>query len=151
MVLSPDEAAEIYEIRAMLESLVIRRFTEIASREQVATLEAIFAKVRLAAADNAVELIVTLMREFNAHVVAVARHSVAGDLLLQLDARISWLRIKAMATPGRLDSSLEEISIVLDHLRHRRPDLAAKAIHDSVMNAREAALRQLSVGSPPDT
>jgi DNA-binding GntR family transcriptional regulator len=151
MVLSLDEAAEIYQIRAMLESLVIRRFTEIASREEVATLEAIFAKVRLAAADNAVELIVTLMREFNAHIVSVARHSVAGDLLLQLDARISWLRIKAMAVPGRLDSSLEEISIALDHVRHRSPDLAAKAIHGSVMNAREAALRQLSVGGTPET
>ena len=151
MVLSLDEAAEIYEIRAMLESLVIRRFTEIASREDVATLDAIFAKVRLAAADNAVELIVTLMREFNAHIIAVARYGVAGDLLLQLDARISWLRIKAMATPGRLDSSLEEVSIVLDHVRHRSPDLAAEAIHNSVMNAREAALRQLSAGGTPET
>ena len=55
MVLSLDEAAEIYEIRAMLESLVIRRFTEIASGEEVATLEAIFTKVRLAAADNAID------------------------------------------------------------------------------------------------
>ena len=150
MVLSLDEAAEIYEIRAMLESLVIRRFTELASSEEVSALEAIFAKVRLAAAEKAVELIVTLMRDFNAHAIAVARYSVAGDLLLQLDARISWLRIKAMAMPGRLDSSLEEISVVLDHVRHRSPDLAAKAIHDSVMNAREAALRQLSVGSMPE-
>jgi DNA-binding GntR family transcriptional regulator len=147
MVLSLDEAAEIYQIRAMLESLVIRRFTEIASGEEIATLEAIFAKVRTAAAEKAVELIVTLMREFNAHIIAVARHSVAGDLLLQLDARISWLRIKAMAMPGRLDSSLEEMSVVLEHVRHRSPDLAAKAIHDSVMNAREAALGQLSAGS----
>jgi DNA-binding GntR family transcriptional regulator len=116
----------------------------------MAPLEAIFAKVRLAAAQKAVELIVTLMRDFNAHAIAVARYCVARDLLLQLDARISWLRIKAMAMPGGLDPSLEEIDIVLDHVRHRNPDLAAKAMHDSVMNAREAALRQLSVGSVPE-
>jgi DNA-binding GntR family transcriptional regulator len=149
MVLSLEEAGEIYEIRAMLESLVIRRFTELASAEEVATLEAIFAKVRLAAAENAVELIVTLMREFNAHIIAVVRYGVAGDLLLQLDARISWLRVKAMAMPGRLDSSLAEIGIVLGHVRNRSPDLAAKAIHDSVMNAREAALCQLATSSMP--
>lgn len=149
MVLSLEEAGEIYEIRAMLESLVVRRFTELASAEEVATLEAIFAKVRMAAAENAVELIVTLMRSFNAHAIAVARQSVAGDLLLQLDARISWLRVKAMAMPGRLESSLKEIDIVLGHVRDRNPDLAAKAIHDSVMNAREAALRQLATGSMP--
>jgi DNA-binding GntR family transcriptional regulator len=149
MVLSVDEAGEIYEIRAMLESLVIRRFTELASAEEIATLDAIFAKVRQAATENAIELIVTLMRDFNAHAIAVARHSVAGTLLLQLDARISWLRVKAMAMPGRLDSSLEEISTVLGHVRSRSPDLAAKAIYDSVMNAREAALRQLADGSMP--
>jgi DNA-binding GntR family transcriptional regulator len=151
MLLSLEEAGEIYEIRAMLESLVIRRFTELASAEEVATLEAIFAEVRLAAAERAVELIVTLMRGFNAHAIAVARHGVAGDLLLQLDARISWLRVKAMAMPGRLDSSLEEMGIVLGHVRNRSPDLAAKAIHDSVMNARAAALRQLATGSLPGT
>jgi DNA-binding GntR family transcriptional regulator len=149
MVLSVDEAGEIYEIRAMLESLVVRRFTELASAEEIATLDAIFAKVRQAATENAIELIVTLMRDFNAHAIAVARHSVAGTLLLQLDARISWLRVKAMAMPGRLDSSLEEISTVLGHVRSRSPDLAAKAIYDSVMNAREAALRQLADGSMP--
>ena len=52
-----------------------------------------------------------------------------------------------MAMPGRLDSSLAEIGIVLGHVRNRSPDVAAKAIHDSVMNAREAALRQLPTGS----
>ena len=149
MVLSVEEAGEIYEIRAMLESLVIRRFTELASADEIATLESIFAKVRLAAAEAAIPSIVTLMRNFNAHAIAVAHHSVAGDLLMQLDARISWLRVKAMAMPGRLDSSLDEIATVLRHVRDRRPDRAAKAIHQSVMNAREAALLQLAADSKP--
>jgi DNA-binding GntR family transcriptional regulator len=149
MVLSVEEAGEIYEIRAMLESLVIRRFTELASADEIATLESIFAKVRLAAAEAAIPSIVTLMRNFNAHAIAVAHHSVAGDLLMQLDARISWLRVKAMAMPGRLDSSLDEIATVLRHVRDRRPDRAAKAIHQSVMNAREAALLQLAANSKP--
>jgi DNA-binding GntR family transcriptional regulator len=149
MVLSVEEAGEIYEIRAMLESLVIRRFTELASADEIATLESIFAKVRVAAAEGAIQSIVTLMRNFNAHAIAVARRSVAGDLLMQLDARISWLRVKAMAMPGRLDSSLDEIAAVLRHVRDRKPDRAAEAIHQSVMNAREAALLQLAADSMP--
>ncbi len=72
------------------------------------------------------------------------RHGVAGDLLMQLDARIGWLRVKAMAMPGRLYCSLEEISTALRHVRDRSADRAAKAIHQSVMNAREAALLQLA-------
>ena len=149
MVLSVEDASEIYEIRAMLESLVIRRFTEFASAEEIETLEAIFASVRAAAAERAINRIVSLMREFNAHVIAAARRDVAGDLLLQLDARISWLRVKAMAMPGRLDASLDEIAAVLGHIRNRHADLAGRAIHDSVLNAREAALRQLAADNAP--
>jgi DNA-binding GntR family transcriptional regulator len=151
MVLSLEEAGEIYEIRAMLESLVIRRFTELASDDEIATLESIFARVRQAAAETAIQAIVSLMRDFNAHAIAVARHGVAGDLLMQLDARISWLRVKAMAVPGRLDSSLDEMSIVLRHVRDRSPDRAAKAIRQSVMNARQAALLQLASDNMPGT
>jgi DNA-binding GntR family transcriptional regulator len=151
MVLGVAEAGEIYEIRAMLESLVIRRFTELATDAEIAALEAIFIKVRAAAADQAVERIVALMRDFNAHAITVARHSVAGDLLMQLDARISWLRVKAMAMPGRLDASLDEIAVVLGHVRAGDAERAAKAIHASVMNAREAALKQLTASDQPTT
>ncbi len=143
MVLNTEEASEIYEIRAMLESLVIRRFTELATMQEIETLEGIFAGVREAAAEKAVKRIVTLMHEFNAYAIAVARHSVAGDLLLQLDARISWLRVKAMAVSGRLEASLDEIAIVLSHIRQRDAGKAAKAIHASVLNARSAALQEL--------
>jgi GntR family transcriptional regulator, trigonelline degradation regulator len=151
MVLSLEEAGEIYEIRAMLEGLVIRRFTELASDDEIATLESIFARVRQAAAETAIQAIVSLMRDFNAHAIAVARHGVAGDLLMQLDARISWLRVKAMAVPGRLESSLDEMSTVLRHVRDRSPDRAATAIRQSVMNAREAALLQLAADNTPCT
>ena len=48
--------------------------------------------IELGPSFHAIERIVSLMREFNAHAVAVARQSVTGDLLMQLDARISWLR-----------------------------------------------------------
>ena len=70
---------------------------------------------------------------------------------MQLDARISWLRVKAMAVPGRLDSSLVEMSTVLRHVRDRSPERAAKAIRQSVTNAREAALLQLAADNMPGT
>ena len=148
VILTPKAAGEIYEIRAMLEGLLIRRFTEVATDAEVATLGAIFDEVKRAAAEEAVPEIVTLMLRFNDYLVAVARHEIARDLLNQLNARINWLRVRAMAKPGRLGASIVEISAVLDAVKRRDAEEAARNIMVSVSNARDAAIEQLVGGEP---
>lgn len=49
VVPSPQEALELYELRAVLEALAVRRFTEVASDEQVAELRAAFEQLAEAA------------------------------------------------------------------------------------------------------
>ena len=148
VILTPKQAGEIYEIRAMLEGLLIRRFTEVATDAEVATLGAIFDEVKRAAAAEAVPEIVALMHRFNDHLVGVARHGIAHDMLNQLNARISWLRVRAMAKPGRLGASIVEISAVLDAVKRRDAEEAARSIMISVSNARHAAIEQLVGGEP---
>lgn len=147
--LTPEQAAEIYEIRAMLESLVIRRFTEKAGAADIAALEAIFVEVKRAAAGEAVTEIVALMHRFNDLLLAVAGHTIARDMLSHLDARISWLRVKAMAVPGRLQTSIDEISAVLDAMKKGDAKEAAALIERSVFNARDAAMEQISSSVDP--
>ena len=102
MALSRKDATEIYEVRALLEALLIERFAEVASDDEIARLAQIFEGVKAAAARDDVAGIVALMLRFNGHLVAVVRHEVARDLLDQLNARINLLRVKAMAKPGRI-------------------------------------------------
>lgn len=147
MALSPKDAAEIYEIRALLEALLVERFTEVASEGEIAGLERIFDEVREAAAREDVPWIVALMLRFNDHLVGVVRHEVARDLLAQLNARINFLRIKAMAKPGRIAASIKEIGAILDAVRQRDAGRAAQLMKASVGNARDAALEQLSWAS----
>lgn len=149
VTLMPEHAAEIYEIRAMLESLVIRRFTEKAGAADITALEAIFAEVKQAAANEAVTEIVALMHRFNDLLLTVAGHTTARDMLSHLDARISWLRVKAMAVPGRLRTSIDEISAVLDAVRKGDAEEAAARIERSVFNARDAAMEQISSSADP--
>jgi DNA-binding GntR family transcriptional regulator len=148
MALTRKDAAEIYEIRAMLEALLIERFTEIASDEDIAGLSRIFEDVKAAAAKGAVSDIVALMLRFNDHLVSVVRHEVARDLLSQLNARINFLRVKAMAKPGRISTSIGEISAIMDAVRQRNGARAARLIKASVLQARDAALEQLSGPAP---
>ena len=143
LALSRKDAAEIYEVRAMLEALLIERFTEVATEEDIAGLARIFEEVRGAARRGAVPDIVALMLHFNDHLVGVVQHEVARDLLSQLNARINYLRVMAMAKPGRIATSIEEISAILDAVRRRDGEQAGRLIKASVGHARDAALEQL--------
>lgn len=147
--LTAQEAREIYDIRAMLEGLIIRRFTERAGAPDIAALEAIFSEVRQAAAEKAVARIVLLMQGFNALLLAVAGHAAARDMLAHLDARINWLRVRAMAAPGRLVSSIDEMSAVIDAVKNGDGAKAASLIQQSTLNACHAALEQISASTPP--
>ena len=141
--LTRKQASEIYEVRTLFESVLIRRFTTMASDSQIADLRAIFETVREAAARNAVEEIVGLMRRFNEHLVRVVDHELIEDLLGQLNARVNWLRMKAMAQPGRLAASITELSAILEAIEQRDAEKAAVAMMQSSANARDAALDQL--------
>ncbi|MCO4319171.1 GntR family transcriptional regulator [Phyllobacterium sp. 21LDTY02-6] len=141
--LTRKQAAEIYEVRALFESLLIRRFTDIASDAEIAELRTIFEAVREAATKNSINEIVALMRRLNEHLVHVVDHELIEDLLGQLNARINWLRVKAMTQPGRLETSISELSAILEAIEQRDAERAALAMAQSSANARNAALEQL--------
>jgi GntR family transcriptional regulator, trigonelline degradation regulator len=142
-ILSRKQAAEIYEIRGMIESLLIRLFTTRASDADIGALQEIFAQVKAAAADSAPKRIVALMLRFNEHLMAVAKHDIACEILGGLNARISWLRLRAMSKPGRTETSLDELGAVLDAVVRREPEQAAHLMRTSADNACAAALDQL--------
>jgi len=142
--LTRKQAAEIYEIRGLFETLLIRRFTELASDRDIAALQAIFEDVKRVAAKRDLVQIISLMRRFNEHVMAVVRHDIARDVLSQLNARINWLRVKAMAQPGRLAASVGEVTAILDAVERRDGEAAAQHMAAYIGNARDAALEQLA-------
>jgi DNA-binding GntR family transcriptional regulator len=141
--LGREEAREIYEVRALLEGLLFRRFTMLAAADDKAVLRSFLKDLGKAAARGAIDDILALTRRLNMHLVTVARHKTAHDLLEHLDARISLLRVRAMAKPGRLAESIEELEGVVAAVERADPEGAALAISASVMKACDAALEQL--------
>jgi len=142
--LSRKQAREIYEIRGMIESLLVRRFTERATDADIEALRAIIAQVKAAAAEVVPKRIVGLMQRFNEHLMAVVQHDIAREILEGINARISWLRLRALSKPGRTETSMGELSDILDAVEHRDPERAARFMRICVDNACEAALEQLS-------
>lgn len=137
------QVAEIYEVRALLEAALVRRFTEVASGTDIAGLRRIYKELRVARRAKDVPAIVRLSGAFIDHMMKVVDHELISDIHQQLVARISVLRVVAISMPGRLDESARELAVVMDAIERRDADLAAESLTVYVRNAGEAALKRL--------
>jgi GntR family transcriptional regulator, trigonelline degradation regulator len=137
------QVAEIYEVRALLEAALVRRFTQKASAEDIAALRHIYEDLRVVRETENVAGIVDLTRRFTDHMMKVVDHELIGDIHQKLIARISVLRVLAISLPGRLEESARELAIVMDAIERRDADLAATSLTAYVLNASDAALQRL--------
>lgn len=140
--LTRKQVAEIYEVRALLESAAVRLFTANASDEEIATLCGIYDALRTTRRDKNVADIVKLTNAFISHVLFAVGNDLMLDLHGKLLARISLLRGMAISFPGRLDESAIELEQVMKAIRARDPLAASDRFSTYVLNAGKAALRR---------
>lgn len=139
------QVAEIYEVRALLEAALVRRFALEASTEDIAALRRIYEDLRIAREAADVPAIVVLTRRFTEHMMQVIDHELISDIHQKLIARISVLRVLAIAEPGRLQQSARELAVVMDAIERRDADKAAQSLTAYVLNAADAALKRIDV------
>jgi DNA-binding GntR family transcriptional regulator len=89
---SPDEARQIYEVRAALEPAMARLFIARATDEQVAALGAAVARAQAAARAQDGPAYVEAFRAFYDVLLAGSGNAVARRILETLEARITFLR-----------------------------------------------------------
>lgn len=136
------QVAEIYEVRALLEAAIVRRFAEKARDAEIAALRDIYENLRRARTAEDVPRIVALTKRFTEYMIDAVDHELIGDMLHKLIARISVVRVLAIAVPGRLEESGRELAIVMDAIERRDGEGAARGLTTYVGNAAEAALRR---------
>lgn len=136
------QIAEIYEVRAMLEAALVRRFAEKATDAEIAALRRIYENLRRARSAEDVPRIVALTKRFTEHMIDVVDQELIGDMLRKLIARISVVRVLAIAVPGRLEESGRELAIVMDAIERRQGERAAQSLTTYVLNAADAALKR---------
>jgi DNA-binding GntR family transcriptional regulator len=138
--LTRKQVAEIYEVRAMLEATLVRRFTQAARDADIAELRGIYDEISRARQAEDVAGIVATTRRFTEHMMKVVGHELIGDILQKLFARI---RVLAISVPGRLEQSGRELAAVMDAIERRNAELAAESLTRYVRNAGDAALAWL--------
>jgi DNA-binding GntR family transcriptional regulator len=145
--LTRKQVDEIYEVRALLEAALVRRFTAEASAANIAELRGIYEQLRVVRDQGDVAAIVNTTRKFSEYMMSVVNHELIDDILQKLTARISLARVFAISIPGRLQKSARELSDVMDAIERRDAEGAAKTLMIYIHNAGEAALQHLDASS----
>ncbi len=136
-----EEAAELYEVRAALESLAARRFVEHASGSQVEALRAAFAEVErvMSAGDDADTLAMLKAKDlFYDVLLKGSGNRSIHSILSGLTARVSVLRATSMSQPGRAGESVGEIRAIVEAVERGDADAAARACEHHVEMAAKA-------------
>ena len=109
-----EEAVEILEARAALESLAAGHAAERRSDEEVEELRAIVAEMR--ALHAAGELLAMSERNAAMHrrILEISRHAVARDICARLNSQIVRFQFRTVLAPGRSTRSLEEHTAIID-------------------------------------
>ena len=128
-------AAQIYEIRGLLESTAAHDAAEKASPETLERMRLALGRIAAAyAADDHHAVILSTAEFYEAMFAAGGKH-VAWDVVKRLNSRISWLRAMTIASPGRAVTGLEQIEKIFRAIAQRQPEAAAAASREHIQKA----------------
>jgi DNA-binding GntR family transcriptional regulator len=141
---SLEDAEDLYEVRASLESLVVRRFIDRGTDEDVARLVATVDRMarRLDEPPTIIGFL-KLKDEFYEVLLAGARSSSLTQLLGSIQARVRLLRVTSLSTTDRLPDVVREMREIVDAIAARNPDRAARLMAEHIHMASRLALSAL--------
>jgi DNA-binding GntR family transcriptional regulator len=127
-IVSPDEARQIYEVRAALEPAMARLFVERATNEQIASLGLAVDRAEAAARARDGPEYVEAFRGFYAVLLDGSGNAIARRILETLEARITWLRhlTTQRAPRSRQLRTTALLRGIFNAVRKRAPEIAAR-------------------------
>lgn len=141
---TPQEAIELYELRATLEALAVRRFVEHASDAQVAELRGTLRELECAVGDDAGAIAMLRAKDrFYDVLLRGCGNRAVHSTLSSLQAKISLLRATSMSQPNRPAQTLEEIRAIVEAIESRHTEAAVRACNYHVEQAQRVGLEAL--------
>ena len=149
---SPKEAAEVYEVRALLEGAAAKECAQNATEEHLRALRDAFAALeRSVAAGEEPRLMLDAKNRLYQVVFDGSDNPTIRGILESLQARIAVLRATTLAAPDRPDQSVAEIRAIVEAIERRDPDAAADAASFHVRQAATTLFSRLeSTGEGSD-
>lgn len=142
-VLTEEEAADIYEMRASLEVLATQRFIERVTPAQVTELRKAFnGFVEAAEGGNLDQL--RAKDAFYKVLFEGAASEPLTQVLTMLQSRVRLLRWTSLSAPGRARETVEELRTLMEAIEAKDTDAAAEACARHVRNAARTALARMA-------
>lgn len=141
--ISIKQAQDIYEVRAVMEGLAARLFTQRASEVQVAAL------------GHSIEMIGEVYRNYNTEsflqskalfysaLLSGADNEAVANALRSIHVRVSQLRVYSLQSPNRSDASYRELQALLACVKAGDDQGAEQACMLHVRNAASAAISMM--------
>jgi DNA-binding GntR family transcriptional regulator len=125
---SPEQAEEIYEVRAALEGLAARRFVKYATEEHRAELRRALVEVERVTIDGGdIHAMLKAKDRFYDALLTGSCNETVRSVLSALQARVTALRATSLSRPGRPPHAAAEIRAIVEALEARDADTAAEA------------------------
>jgi DNA-binding GntR family transcriptional regulator len=128
----PSKAAQVYEIRALLEAEAARACALRANKKDIALLRRAIDLIEEAFAKKDPRDVLKATTDFYEILFASADKSVAWDIVQSLNARINYLRAITISTPGRNKAAIDEMRRILEAIERGDGDAAYAASIDHV-------------------
>lgn len=139
-----DEARDLYEVRAALESLIVQRFVEEATDEQVERLgQAV--EIFASSVDGGDDVLDVLRAKgaFYDVLLEGAGSSVYRELVERLQARVHVLRATSLSAEGRAATTVDELRSIAGAVRRRDASSASSLTAAHIRAAAATALGTL--------
>jgi len=139
---SLENVMDYYEVRAQIEALLVRRFTERATEEELDELvDTVTHLQSVTSSTSNVNEVLRAKDEFYKVLFAGARSEAMQQVLDSIHDRVQYLRSLSVAVPGRSEQMIAEMHDIAQTAHRREADKAAELMTIHVQNAAATALK----------
>lgn len=138
-----EDAEDLYEVRAALESLVVRRFIDRASDAEAALLAETVGRMAEQLESEVILDFLKAKDEFYDVLLDGAKSASLTQILGSIQARVRLLRVTSLSTDDRLPRVVQEMREITDAISARNPDRAARLMAEHIHMASRLALQTL--------
>jgi DNA-binding GntR family transcriptional regulator len=141
-----DDARQIYDIRAALESTAVADCARLADAAIKERLADVLNELDQTSKKNSPPSILDVTTEFYKLIFEAAGHNIAWEIVSRLNSRISRLRVMTLSTTNRTVSGPARIREIFSAIERNDPDAAASACRAHVAEA--AAIARKLIANP---
>lgn len=146
-----DDARQIYEIRAALESTAVADCARVADAAVKAKLRTALDELDRTSKQNSPPGILDATTDFYRTIFEASGHNIAWDIVSRLNGRISRLRVMTLSTANRTTSGPAQIRKIYAAIERNDPEAAAAACRAHVAAAAAIAETLLRPEQKPAT